>query len=181
MFISRFDFWIGTVIGLGLIFGSWQEWLPYSSTETLGFVTGAACVYLVVKQNVWNFPLGIANNIFFLILFAGTRLFGDAGLQIVYVALGLQGWYGWLYGDQNRTTLRVAHATHKTLGFLTGLVLIGILGLTYALQSAKGAAPLLDSLFQCVSRNYALSAQDFQLRSTPQKSDARRCISATCN
>jgi nicotinamide mononucleotide transporter len=71
--MKRFDLWIGIAIGLALITASWRRWAPYSLTETLGFVTGAACVYLVVRQNVWNFPLGIANNIFFLILFVNAR------------------------------------------------------------------------------------------------------------
>ena len=100
--MKRLDLWIGIAIGLGLIIASWRRWAPYSLTETLGFVTGAACVYLVVRQSVWNFPLGVANNIFFLFLFVDARLYGDAGLQVVYVALGFQGWYYWLYGGQNR-------------------------------------------------------------------------------
>ena len=31
--------------------------------EVLGFVTGGVCVYLVAVQNVWNWPVGIANNL----------------------------------------------------------------------------------------------------------------------
>jgi nicotinamide mononucleotide transporter len=67
---------------LALITTSWRRWAPYSLTEAFGFVTGAACAYLVVKQSIWNFPLGVANNIFLLIPFVNTRLYGDAGLQI---------------------------------------------------------------------------------------------------
>jgi len=33
-------------------------------TEILGFVTGAASVWLAVRESVWNWPVGIANNIF---------------------------------------------------------------------------------------------------------------------
>lgn len=59
-----------------------------ASAEILGFITGAACVYLTLRENIWNFPLGLANNLFFLVLFLHGRLFGDAGLQIVYLILG---------------------------------------------------------------------------------------------
>ena len=38
-------------------------------TEILGFVTGAASVWLAVRESVWNWLVGIANNVFFLILF----------------------------------------------------------------------------------------------------------------
>ncbi len=29
--------------------------------ESASFVTGAACVWLTVKENVWNFPIGLVN------------------------------------------------------------------------------------------------------------------------
>ena len=77
------DYRLGAVLGVGLILAAGLGCLPYSLTETLGFVTGAACVYLVVRQNIWNFPLGIANNVFFLILFVEARLYGDAIIEPV--------------------------------------------------------------------------------------------------
>ncbi len=67
-------------------------------TEIAGFVTGALCVWLVVKRNIWNFPVGIANYAFFFILFIGAGLYADAGLQVVYTGLALYGWYSWLRG-----------------------------------------------------------------------------------
>ena len=36
-----------------------------SPVEVAGFVTGALCVWLVARQNPWNWPIGIANNIAF--------------------------------------------------------------------------------------------------------------------
>jgi nicotinamide mononucleotide transporter len=123
----------------------------FSLTEALGFVTGAACVYLVVRQNVWNFPLGIANNIFFLILFVGARLYGDAGLQLVYLALGAWGWYAWLHGGPNRTALRVARSSPRLLALVALFVCAGTVALTLSLRAAKGAAPLLDAFTTVLS------------------------------
>ena len=52
-------------------------------TEILGFVTGAATVLLAVRESAWNWPVGIANNVFFLILFwkqaLGSPNFGTSG------------------------------------------------------------------------------------------------------
>lgn len=149
--MKRIDLWIGILLGLGLTLASWQQWLPIPLTETLGFVTGAACVYLVVKENLWNFPLGIANNIFFLLLFLQARLFGDAGLQIVYIVLGVQGWYNWLYGGEQRTALNITRASLPlTLMTVTGIV-IGTIGLTVTLRAMKGAAPVLDAFTTVLS------------------------------
>lgn len=38
-----------------------------SWAEFLGFVTGGLCVALTVRRNILNFPIGIANNAFFLV------------------------------------------------------------------------------------------------------------------
>src|SRR3954467_4078102 len=67
--------------------------IPVNLTEIFGFVTGAACVLLVIDENIWNFPVGLANNLFFLALFWTARLYGDMALQFVYLALGIAGWH----------------------------------------------------------------------------------------
>jgi nicotinamide mononucleotide transporter len=64
--------------------------------EILGFLTGALCVWLLARQNIWNWPIGIANNIFYVVVFVRSGLFGDAGLQLVYIVLAAYGWWTWL-------------------------------------------------------------------------------------
>jgi nicotinamide mononucleotide transporter len=49
-------------------------------------------VWLAVRENVWNFPIGMANVAAFFVLFLQTRLYADAGLQVAYFFLG--GWVG---------------------------------------------------------------------------------------
>jgi nicotinamide mononucleotide transporter len=145
------DILIVTALAAVLVMAAWQGTFPYSMTETLGFVTGALCVYLVVKENVWNFPLGIANNVFLLILFAQARIYGDAALQIVYVALGVHGWQSWLYGGRRGAALKIAHAPVKSLAILA----LGIASITVAfawfLHSISDAAPWLDAFTTVVS------------------------------
>jgi nicotinamide mononucleotide transporter len=120
-------------------------------TEWLGFITGAACVWLVVRQNVWNYPIGIANNIFFLVLFTRSRLFGDAGLQVVYMVLALHGWYMWLRGGATHTGVRIERASVRLLSVMALLLIVGTAGLTMALQAAKGASPFFDALTTALS------------------------------
>lgn len=67
--------------------------------EVVGFVTGAVCVWLAARENVWNFPVGIANNLAFLVLFANAGLYAGAGLQVVYAGLAALGWYWWARRD----------------------------------------------------------------------------------
>jgi len=68
---------------------------PTSRAELLGFLSGLITVYLVVRQHIANWPIGIANNLFLLLVFWHVGLYGDAWLQIVYVVLGGYGWWRW--------------------------------------------------------------------------------------
>lgn len=154
--MKRLDWWIGGAASLALLYASWCGWAPFrltpfSMTEALGFVTGALCVYLVVKENVWNFPIGIANSAFFLILFAGARLYGDAALQIIYIALGFQGWYLWLRGGENRTPLSVERASRRLLAGVAAFVVVGTAALTIFFRSVNDSAPFLDAFTTILS------------------------------
>src|SRR5215469_13450668 len=75
--------------------------------EILGAVTGAASVLLAVYESAWNWPVGIANNIFFLILFWHAKLYADALLQIVYIIISIFGWWNWLFGGIGHTKLLI--------------------------------------------------------------------------
>ena len=101
-----------------------------SWAEILGFVTGAACVWLTVKCRIANFPVGIANSAFFLILFATSRLWADSSLQILYIALGFVGWWQWLHGGPERTHLVVRRTPGWIFGIAGGFIIFGTWGLT---------------------------------------------------
>jgi nicotinamide mononucleotide transporter len=69
-----------------------------SWSEVLGDVAGVACVWLLARQNIWNWPLGLVNNVLWAILFVDAKLYGDAVLQGVFFALSVYGWWNWLHG-----------------------------------------------------------------------------------
>ena len=120
-------------------------------TELLGFATGGLCVYLTVRQHVANFPIGIVNCTFFLMLFVSSRLWADAGLQVVYIALGISGWWQWLYGNTGRTALPVARATAREIWACLVFVTVGTGALFAVLRLTHDSAPFLDSLTTCLS------------------------------
>ena len=119
--------------------------------ELLGFVTGAACVWLCVRADVRNFPVGIANNLFFFLLFWSARLYADASLQVVYLALAAYGWWHWRRGGVRRTEHLMCRARTPELLVLVALVVPGTWGLTVVLSRAHDVAPFWDALTTALS------------------------------
>jgi nicotinamide mononucleotide transporter len=120
--------------------------------EILGFVSGALCVWLVARQNVWNWPIGIANNITFLILFWAAGIYADAGLQIVYMALALYGWWAWLRGGADHGALTVTRTTRDQWLVLGAAGVVATAGLTVLLDTVTDSTvPLPDAITTVLS------------------------------
>lgn len=142
---------LAAIISAGLFGLSYFSILPISLTEVAGFVTGGICVWLVVKENIWNWPIGILNNIFFIVLFLQARLFADTALQVVYIVLGFLGWYWWLKGGKNKTKLEVANTPKQTMAWLIVISVIATAVLTYTLIKVNDSAPFLDAVTTVLS------------------------------
>ena len=145
--------------------GGKTEW-----SEALGFITGALCVWMTVHENVWNFPVGIANSVFSMILFYNKALYADFGLSVLYIVLGVQGWTLWRYGGRRDRELRasevevnppiqqpesetlvVTRATRSDLVTSVLIVLIGLPLLNLYLTKLNGSAPFMDALLTSMS------------------------------
>src|SRR4029077_4121571 len=142
---------LALVVSSVLILGAVTHRLPMDTTEVLGFVTGGWAVWLTVRQNIWNWPIGIANSAFYLAVFFQTRLYADMSLQGVYVALGFLGWYWWLRGGQSQTHLAVSR-TKPVLAVVLGMILLaGTWGMTSFLLRVNDSAPFWDALTTVLS------------------------------
>ncbi|MEV0647405.1 nicotinamide riboside transporter PnuC [Phytomonospora sp. NPDC050363] len=126
---------------------------PVSWTEVLGFGSGALCVWLVARQHIANWPTGIANNVFFILLFTQSGLYADAGLQVVFIALAAYGWWTWARGGGPTTDrLPVRRTTRVEWYALTAAGAAGLLGLTLLLSRATDSTvPFWDALTTVLS------------------------------
>ena len=121
-------------------------------TEVFGFLTGASCVALLVRQNIWNWPLGIANNLTFIVLFNRTGLYADVGLQVFYIAISVYGWWHWLHGGRDHGTLTVSRVKPGTALLLAGTVVCSTALLSFLLRRyTNSTVPVLDSLITSLS------------------------------
>lgn len=122
-----------------------------SGLEAISFVTGAVCVWLTVKESVWNFPIGLANVATFSVVFFRSHLFADAGLQLVYFVLGVIGWWMWVFGGENRTSLRVSRAPWSEIAVLSIVVGVATVAIWQLLQPYGGSASFWDALTTSMS------------------------------
>lgn len=137
--------------GLVLLTLAKYQIIPTTVLEVIGFLTGALCVWLLVKQNIWNWPVGIINAVMFIVLFYQSRLYADMALQFIYVVLGFLGWYWWLRGGDNKTELKVQKTS---LNHGVALLIIGTattFGMYSYLLSINDSAPFLDALTTVMS------------------------------
>ena len=118
--------------------------------EVGGFIAGAVSVWLYVRQSVWAWPVGIANSACWLVLFWSYRLYLDAGLQVVYIGLGVAGWYWWLRGG-GPAGLPVTRTRPREAVLLAAVGLAVTGGLTWLMTLAGDALPLADATTTTVS------------------------------
>jgi nicotinamide mononucleotide transporter len=149
--LERIGWVVGAIASLALIWSSLSHRGEMDITEVLGFITGAVSVWLTVKQNVWNWPIGIANSAFYVIVFVHARLFADSSLNVLYVALGFLGWYWWLKGGERRSALKVGRISRLSVIVLAAIGLAGTASMTVFLASIHDSAPFLDALTTMLS------------------------------
>jgi len=133
-----------------------MDWMEFT-----GLVSGLLCVWLLIRQNVWTFPIGLVYAVVSVVVFFEARLYADVLLSGYYVLMNGYGWYYWLYGG-TRTRLTGGALEEDTLPvsrtpLLTGVVLGGLTaaaigGMGWFFDTQTDAAfPYWDSATTCMS------------------------------
>jgi nicotinamide mononucleotide transporter len=129
-----------------------EPWLlEWSALEVIAAVFGLVSVFLSTRQNIWSWPTGIVNVALYTIVFYEGRLYGQMGLQTVYLALSVYGWYQWLHGGAQKTELHVSRASPRLLVNLTALNIASWVALAAILRQTDAALPWLDALLTTTS------------------------------
>lgn len=81
---------------------------PVTWLEIVAFVLSIAMVLCNLRVNPWAWPLAIAASALYGLLFASSRLYGEACLQVLFIVVAFWGWWQWLRGrSADGTPLRV--------------------------------------------------------------------------
>ncbi len=121
---------------------------PVTWAELLAFGLALGMVAANLRVNPLGWPLAIASSLLYGLLFADARLYGEAGLQGVFIVLALWGWWQWLRGTAAGGTPLVVHSLtrRQRLGAVAA-TLAGWVGLGLLLDHATDSpVPWFDAL-----------------------------------
>jgi nicotinamide mononucleotide transporter len=90
-----------------------------NALEILSFVLSVVTVLLNIRQTHWAWLFAIVSSAMYGVVFYQARLYGDMGLQVVFIVVSVWGWYQWLYGGAQHDTLHVSRSS--TPGWAWGI------------------------------------------------------------
>jgi nicotinamide mononucleotide transporter len=83
---------------------------PVTWTEVVAFVLAVCMVVCNWRVNPLAWPLAMVSSALYGLLFFDVRLYGEASLQLVFIAVAVWGWWQWLRGTgDDGGALRVRH------------------------------------------------------------------------
>lgn len=85
---------------------------PVTWLEIVAFVLSVAMVLLNLRVNPLAWPLAIVSSLLYALLFVSSKLYGEASLQLVFVAVSVWGWWQWLRASD-------AADAHTKVGWMT--------------------------------------------------------------
>jgi nicotinamide mononucleotide transporter len=112
------------------------NYLAANGLEIAGTLTTLAGIWLTTRRLLICWPVVLAADVIYLIVFYRARLFSDALLQIFFVAFTLYGWWHWWRGVREGGAVRV--------------VPLGIGGWVAGLAAGAAGAVLLGELMVCI-------------------------------
>lgn len=99
---------------LGVAYTPWKlAGLATTPLELLSFLLSVATVWFNIRQSHWGWLFAIISSATYGLVFFGSRLYGDMGLQLVFISVSIYGWYQWLHGDDSHERLPVTELTTR--------------------------------------------------------------------
>ena len=93
--------------------------------ELISFVLSIITVVLNIRQLHWAWLFAIISSATYAFVFYDAKLYGDMGLQGVFIAVSVWGWYQWLHGSAARSPLVVTNCSRSAWGYSAAGWLLG--------------------------------------------------------
>ena len=119
--------------------------------EYIAVLAGIISVWFSRKENIWVYPTGLVNTIFYIYLSFKSGLLGEASVNFYYTVMSVYGWIWWSKKDTNKNmVLQITSSTKKEwvtqLGFFITFYLVIYCALSYLKTNfAPEAIPWADA------------------------------------
>jgi nicotinamide mononucleotide transporter len=136
------------------------NYLAANWLEIAGFLTTLVGIWLTTRRILICWPVVLAADVLYLVVFYQARLFSDALLQVFFVVFTLYGWWHWWRGVREDGEVRVVPLSLH--GWLAGLAAgaVGAALLGWLMVRVGAALPRLDAALT----SYSLVASWWQAR-----------------
>ena len=130
--------------------------------EIIGTVLGIVGVVLMIRQNVWTWPVGLVQVAVYAWVFYDAKLYSDALLQVCFFAIQAYGWWHWWRGSGlDGAPLRVTRTPRRALlGWTVGGAIVTALWGETMRRTTDAALPHWDAFILV----FSLIAQWLQAR-----------------
>lgn len=121
---------------------------PVTWLELVAFVVAVWMVVCNLRVQILAWPLAIIASLAYLLLFAHSKLYGEASLQLFFAVVAAWGWWQWLYGrqaDGSALAVRYLGGRARLLLSLAVLAAWPLLGLLLD-QATDTDVPYFDAL-----------------------------------
>ena len=121
-------------------------WLEY-----VAVFSGIVSVWFSRKENIWVYPTGLINTIFYVYLSFKGSLLGEASVNLYYTIMSIYGWILWAKRDQQQEhVVNIMWSTRKEwlqeLAFFASFYVAIFVSLSFLKKNfAPGAIPWADA------------------------------------
>ena len=127
-------------------FMAWGE--PVTWIEVVAFVVSLWMVGCEMRVHPLAWPLAMLSSLMYALLFVDSKLYGEASLQVFFVAMSLWGWWQWLRGRGADGAALVVHTLSRR-GAIVALVATLVawpLAAELLMRYTDSTVPWLDAL-----------------------------------
>lgn len=130
--------------------------MEFNWVEIVGACTGITYLILEIKQNMWLWPVGLLNAIFYSIIFYMGGLYAIMTLQLYYIVMMIYGWYQWSKKDSESDIDDESSAVKRvdpTLWLYLVIATIAVWGLYYLvlITFTDSTVPIWDAMTTSMS------------------------------
>ena len=134
-----------------MILSPLSHYLAANGVELAGFATTFLGIWLTTKRLLICWPVILAADVLYLVVFFRARLLSDALLQVFFIAFTLYGWWNWWRGVRQDGEVRVVPLPASGLIIAVAAGIAGTFLVGAITTRLNAALPYLDAALMSFS------------------------------